>query len=75
MDESRAIEQAVEGIESLLELHSQVWLLGAGVSKDAKIPLMTGLTTRVEQLLKKGDACLETLANESQQRNLSGGQV
>jgi len=64
MSETRVIEQAVESIENLLELHSQVWLLGAGVSKDAKIPLMIGLTTRVEQLLKKGDACLKTLASE-----------
>jgi len=64
MHESRVTEQAIESVDKLLDLHSQVWLLGAGVSKDAKIPLMTGLTTRVEQLLEKGDACLETLASD-----------
>jgi len=38
-------------IDSLLNLPDQMWLLGAGVSKNAGIPLMGPLTDRVEQML------------------------
>lgn len=39
-------------IDELLNLPQQSWLLGAGVSKDANIPLMLPLTDRVEQMLQ-----------------------
>jgi hypothetical protein len=38
-------------IDQFLDLPQQIWLLGAGVSKDAGIPLMIPLTDRVEQML------------------------
>jgi hypothetical protein len=38
-------------IDDLLNLPQQSWLLGAGVSKDAGIPLMFPLTDRVEKML------------------------
>ena len=45
-------DQSRKQIDELLNLPQQCWLLGAGVSKDAGIPLMLPLTDRVEQMLK-----------------------
>jgi hypothetical protein len=42
-------------IDELLNLPQQMWLLGAGISKDAGIPLMYPLTDRVEAILKGDD--------------------
>lgn len=42
-------------IDELLNLPQQMWLLGAGTSKDAGIPLMYPLTDRVEAILKEDD--------------------
>ena len=39
-------------IDELLSLPQQMWLLGAGVSKESGIPLMHPLTDRVEAMLK-----------------------
>ena len=49
-----AIEQnqCRKQIDDLLNLPQQSWLLGAGVSKDASIPLMLPLTDRVEHMLQ-----------------------
>lgn len=38
-------------IDALLNLPDQAWLLGAGVSKEAGIPLMLPLTERIEEML------------------------
>lgn len=43
--------QARKQIDELLNLPQQAWLLGAGISKDAGIPLMVPLTDRVESML------------------------
>ena len=39
-------------VDELLSQPQQLWLLGAGVSRDAGIPLMRPLTDRVEACLK-----------------------
>lgn len=39
-------------IDELLSLPQQMWLLGAGISKDSGIPLMFPLTDRVADMLK-----------------------
>lgn len=48
-------DDAISGIEAhledLLNLPRQVWLLGAGISRDAGVPLMSPLTDRVVELL------------------------
>lgn len=41
-------------VDELLSLPEQIWLLGAGISKDAGIPLMGELTDRVESVLGDG---------------------
>jgi hypothetical protein len=46
------LDRQARYIDGLLNLPRQVWLLGAGVSRDAGIPLMYALTERVEQLLE-----------------------
>jgi hypothetical protein len=43
--------QCQKQIDELLNLPQQTWLLGAGVSKNAGIPLMSPLTDRVEAIL------------------------
>jgi len=43
--------EALEELSKLLEAGMQVWLLGAGASFDAKIPLMLQLTSRVCNLV------------------------
>lgn len=40
-----------EHLESMLNLPRQIWLLGAGISRDAGVPLMYPLTDRVANLL------------------------
>lgn len=44
-------DEALEELSKLLETGMQVWLLGAGASYDAKIPLMLQLTSRVCSLV------------------------
>lgn len=44
-------EQCRSQIDELLNLPHQSWLLGAGISKNAGIPLMYPLTDRVEEML------------------------
>lgn len=44
-------EQYRKQIDELLNLPQQAWLLGAGVSRNAGIPVMHPLTERVEQML------------------------
>jgi len=48
-------EGCLKQIDELLNLPQQSWLLGAGISKEAGIPLMYPLTKRVENLLKDQD--------------------
>jgi hypothetical protein len=52
------LERQTRYIDSLLNLPRQVWLLGAGISYDAGIPLMYPLTNRVEELLESQDLLL-----------------
>lgn len=52
-------EDLLEQIESHLRSPSQSWLLGAGASVEAGIPLMHPLTSRVRALLE-GDECGDT---------------
>lgn len=42
-------------IDDLLSLPQQVWLLGAGISKNSGIPLMYPLTDRVQSVLESDD--------------------
>jgi len=42
-------------IDQLLNLPQQMWLLGAGISKDVGIPLMSPLTDQVESCLEDQD--------------------
>ena len=50
-DRFELLEKAATHLDDLLNLERQVWLFGAGISKDAGIPLMYPLTARVETLL------------------------
>lgn len=43
----KTLAEGVEELQKLLEVSTQLWLLGAGASFDAKIPLMHPLTERV----------------------------
>lgn len=43
----------IDEIDSLVDQPRQLWLFGAGISINAGIPLMTGLTLRVSQILTK----------------------
>ena len=54
MDQSECLKQ----IDQLLSLPDQVWFLGAGVSKDAGVPLMYPLTEHVESILKGRDKAI-----------------
>jgi hypothetical protein len=47
----RTIEDGIEELQKLIECGVQYWLLGAGASFDAKIPLMYPLTERVNALI------------------------
>ena len=55
MTHDEALERAASHLDDLLNIPRQVWLLGAGISKDAGVPLMYDLTTRVESLLSSQD--------------------
>ena len=49
-------EDKLENIrQHLLDSSRQSWLLGAGISFDAKIPLMYPLTNRVHEIIEDGD--------------------
>src|SRR4051812_26498472 len=52
---SHDAEHAKKQVDDLLNIPCQSWLLGAGVSKDAGIPLMNPLTERVQQSLADKD--------------------
>ena len=56
MEDSKQLELAATHIDELLNLPRQIWLLGAGISKDAGVPLMYDLTGRVEALLVSQDS-------------------
>lgn len=63
-------EQVRKQIDDLLNLPQQSWLLGAGVSRAASVPLMIPLTDRVHEMLdgpQKADfkAVRESLAENS----------
>ncbi len=51
MTNNEQLEKAATHLDELLDIPRQIWLLGAGVSKDAGVPLMYDLTKRVESLL------------------------
>jgi len=52
-------------VDQLLDRPRQMWLLGAGISKNAGIPLMYPLTQRVEsQLAKKNQSDFQQLMKE-----------
>lgn len=56
MSGATPIERAGEHVDKWLNVPRQMWLLGAGISKDAGIPLMYPLTSRVAALLaSKGE--------------------
>ncbi len=48
-------ESMVETLNQLLESNKESWLLGAGISCDANIPLMDSLTKRVKTILTEAD--------------------
>lgn len=50
--------QCQKQIDELLNLPQQMWLLGAGTSKDAGIPLMLPLTDRIGAMLQGDDNAL-----------------
>ncbi len=50
---SHEAEQARKQIDDLLNIPCQSWLLGAGVSNDAGVPLMLPLTDRVAAILQQ----------------------
>jgi hypothetical protein len=61
----RDFDEALEELSKLLEAGMQVWLLGAGASYDAKIPLMLQLTSRVSSLVvAPHDAPLASIRSE-----------
>ncbi len=59
MTDHEALERAASHLDDLLSIPRQVWLLGAGISRDAGVPLMYDLTKRVEFLLSSQDNGLE----------------
>ena len=48
-------ENCMKQLDELLSLPHQIWLLGAGISKNAGIPLMNPLTQRVQDILADKD--------------------
>ena len=52
MSQANRLERAYAHVDEWLNVPRQMWLLGAGISKDAGIPLMYPLTDRVAALLK-----------------------
>jgi hypothetical protein len=57
MKEKRAImgkfDETIKELNDLLSCDNQNWLFGAGISAEANIPLMHGLTKRVEKVIAK----------------------
>lgn len=51
MDPRSLLEAAAEHIDGLLNVPRQLWLLGAGISFDAGIPLTYALTERPRLLV------------------------
>lgn len=49
----KSFDEGVEEVLKLLDTNEQIWLMGAGVSYDAKIPLMGPLTERVAALVSQ----------------------
>lgn len=60
MDGRDGLDAAARHLDDLLNIPRQVWLLGAGISKDAGIPLMHPLSRRVESLLQGDEKCFGT---------------
>ncbi|QDT85583.1 SIR2 family protein [Gimesia chilikensis] len=58
MTNKKTLEQVTEHLEDLLNLPRQIWLFGAGISRNSGIPLMYDLTNRVEALLSDPSAGL-----------------
>ena len=50
------IDDPLDQLDRHLESPSQAWLFGAGISKEAGIPLMYPLTSRVQAMAKGGNA-------------------
>ncbi len=50
-----ALSEALEEVQKHLDNPRQAWLLGAGISYDANIPLMIPLTERVAEILQDTD--------------------
>lgn len=64
-EEVKDFDEALEELTKLLEVGTQIWLLGAGASYDAKIPLMLQLTSRVcSQIAAPHDAPLTSIRDE-----------
>jgi hypothetical protein len=59
-------DDLLEQVDQLLSRPNQVWLLGAGISKDAGLPLMVALTARVFEMseAKPHKKVLESLRAE-----------
>jgi hypothetical protein len=57
-DDMDAFSDGVEELQKILALGRQQWLMGAGVSFAANIPLMYPLTTRVKACLAQAEAAL-----------------
>ncbi|EGR1023511.1 SIR2 family protein [Vibrio cholerae] len=59
---SHNVKDALQQLDSFLAASNQSWLFGAGISVDAKIPLMYPLTDRVLALAaESGSDCLKLL--------------
>lgn len=54
-------EDKIENIKQHLDASKQSWLLGAGISFNAKIPLMYPLTDRVHEIIENGDSDTDKL--------------
>lgn len=50
------VKDSLQQLDSLLAAGNQSWLLGAGISVDANIPLMYPLTERVMSLIESSDS-------------------
>lgn len=53
---SQVSEEVISQLDSLLSQPRQVWFLGAGISKEAGVPLMAPLTDRIEAGLQEETA-------------------
>ena len=52
---SNEIERGLSQVDELLNIPDQYWLLGAGISKEAGLPLMKPLTDHIEDLVVEDD--------------------